>query len=148
MVVPFVREEINGKLFGHKGQEHMSAYYSWWALDACGDLLLESERPSIRNLINEILDSLKTLMMKNKDGTFGYPLTLVGISDLGATAQIGEIMLRFRPADKDNKMDKLSAFILKMISEENIRNYNHYESLCAVPYFIERLQSINEQKIE
>jgi hypothetical protein len=89
-----------------------------------------------------------TLMMENPDGTFGYPLTLFGTSDLGATAQIGEIMLRFRPADKDNKTDMLLAYVLKMISEENLRNYNHHESLCAVPYFIERLQSINEQKIE
>jgi hypothetical protein len=142
------REGRKGKLFGHKGQEHMSAYYSWWVLDACGELLLESDCYDVRNLVGEILDNLGMLIMENSDSTFGYPLTLHGIPDAGATAQIGEIMLRFRSIKKDNKNDLILEFVLKMISERNLNIYKHHEFLWAVPCFLERFQSIYEQRTE
>jgi len=129
------------RLLGHPGQWHMSPYYSWWVLDACGELLLQSDNARVSELTSEILRGLEKLRIINRDGSIAYPLSLGGASDLGASAQIAEVLLRLSPRSYAETAAKVAEFISKRITREYLAKYVHHELLWAVPHFWERYSS-------
>jgi TIR domain len=130
------------RLLGHQSQWHMSPYYSWWVLDASGDLLLQSDNLKTKRVVAEVLKGLEKLRVVNKDDSIGFPLSLEGSPDLGATAQIAEVLLRLSPKEYFEIADKVVDFITHRISREFLDRYSHHELLWAVPYFWERYSNI------
>jgi len=133
---------VSGRLVGHSNQWHMAPYYSWWLLDACGELMVESDDEEIQKLTHQILKGLNSLEISNNDGSAGYPLSLEGSPDLGASAQIGELLLRFSPHEYTESINLIANFLCKRITLEYLKEYIHHEFLWAIPHFFERYLNI------
>lgn len=132
----------NAMLFGHQEQWHMSGYYTWWVLDACGDILLESSNTRTQTILSKILVGLNGLKYDINTSTCSFPLTLHGSPDLGATAHIGEILLRLWPISHMDLVDRLMSYIVEKTWSKDFLNYNHTELIWAIPQFIERVETI------
>jgi hypothetical protein len=129
------------KLVGESRQWHMSPYYSWWVLDAAGGALLKSDNKKIAKLTFEILKGLDSLKIKNPDDTIGLPISLEGSPDIGASAQIGEVLLRFSPKKYSQTINSIAKFLQSRITSQYLNQYVHHEFLWAIPHFFERYKN-------
>lgn len=124
-------------LLGHSKQLHMLPHYSWWVLDACGAQMAKSDDPRIRTLLTEVLLGLDELRIVNGDGSIGYPLSLDGPCDIGTSAQIGELLIRFLPEEYFERADSVAAYLRSSLSANSLSEYVHHDLLWAVPNFFE-----------
>lgn len=129
------------KLIGESRQWHMSPYYSWWLLDAAGEFLIKSDNKKISRLTFDILKGLNSLVIKNPDDTIGLPVSLEGSPDIGASAQIGEILLRFSPQKYSHTINSIAEFLQNRMTAEYLNQYKHNEFLWAIPHFFERYKN-------
>lgn len=124
-------------LFNESRQPHMALYYSWWVLDACGDLLLQFGDSRTRSMIKRILAGLPSLGQGTEDG-IGFPLVLGGGSDIGMSAQIGDILLRLAPVECADSIDLVFKFVTARMNADSTDAYPFKFLLWAVPVFLER----------
>lgn len=139
--------EVKGaraKLFGEEDRWWMAGYYTWWVLDACGEMLLTSSRRVCQDTIPDILKGLHGLAFTSGEQV-SFPLTIDGTPDLGTTAHIGEILLRLWPAEHMQWLSGLEKYLTESISSNGLDSYTHTEFLWAIPHFYERLGALKEE---
>ena len=124
-------------LLGHSKQLHMLPHYSWWILDACGTQMAKSDDARIRRLLTEVLLGLDQLRIVNDDGSVAYPLSLDGPCDIGTSAQIGELLIRFRREEYLERADSVAAYLRRSLAPNSLSEYVHHDLLWAVPSFFE-----------
>lgn len=145
MALPCESEGGDARLFGRDEQWHMSGYYSWWVLDACGDILIGSSSATTQKTLSSVLTGLDGLYVDLESGTSGYPLTIHGSPDVGASAQIGEVLLRLWPAAHMRTIHRLSSYIAGEVFGKKLSDYKHAELLWAIPQFFERVESLRDE---
>jgi hypothetical protein len=110
--------------------------------------MLESSDHRVRELVRDVLKGLDSLRIINSDGSAGYPITLGGYCDIGASALIGELLLRLSPKDHGESARLVASFLLTRISDVSLSKYAHQELLWAVPQFFERYVSLDEGQMK
>ena len=124
-------------LLGHSSQIHMSAFYTWWVLDAAGTVLATSDLAQSRQLHTILLDGLSSLAIDLDEERTAFPLLVGGSPDIGATSQIAESLLRFN--DDCVFADSCWSFVESQLSPEWLREYPHPFMLWSIPSLFERI---------
>lgn len=132
-------------LFSESSQPHMALYYTWWVLDACGELLVQFGNAATREVINRILTTLPSLGEITQNG-LGFPLTLGGSADVGMSAQIGDILLRLAPVQHAASADLIFKFVTARLNAVSLEAYPVKFLLWAVPVFFERHKTTKRLK--
>jgi hypothetical protein len=127
------------QLLHEPSQPHMSAYYTWWVLDACGEMLFSSGDDQLRALAKRLVVGLRSLAQESSGGGEGFPFTMGGLPDLGATAQIADVLLRLGEHHMAEDFKKIREFVFAQLGSPSISEYPHRYFLWAVPVFAERL---------
>jgi hypothetical protein len=126
------------RLLHEGGQPHMSLYYSWWVLDACGEQLSHSADGRVRTLVGELVSGLRQFGIKKANTGLGFPLALGGGADPGMTAQIGDVLLRLAPVESADHTARIAAFLKDSLPDAADGAYPYKFLLWAVPVFWER----------
>lgn len=138
-------EQTSLELFGHEEQWHVAGYYSWWVLDACGDILRRSTNQRTLDTLSRVHSGLASLRLDLNGESSAFPLSLHGGPDLGASAHIGEVLLRLWPAAHIEDIDRLASYVTSQASPESLKHYRHIELLWAIPHFLERLECVRQE---
>ncbi len=145
MALAYESERGEARLFGHEKQWHMSGYYSWWVLDACGDMLIASSSDQTQKTLSSVHTGLRGLHVDLESHISGYPLTIHGSPDLGASAHIGEVLLRLWPADHRDTVERLSSYVAEQAFGKMVSDYKHAELLWSIPHFFERVETLRDE---
>jgi hypothetical protein len=78
------------------------------------------------------------------DGSVGYPLSLNGPCDIGTSAQIGELLIRFQAEEHLERVQAVARYLHENISVDALSEYVHDDFLWAVPYFFESYIGLKE----
>ena len=97
--------------------DHMAPFYTWWALDAYGIALLSSKHPKARRAARAAIEGLLSFEQRLDDSSSGFPLTSGGPCDVGATAQIAEVLYRLDPKRHADLAQRSLRYIVRALVE-------------------------------
>ncbi|MCP4580824.1 MAG: toll/interleukin-1 receptor domain-containing protein [candidate division Zixibacteria bacterium] len=120
---PASESEINhaGFFFDPVAGSHMAPYYTWWALDCYGLCLQTSKRNLLNSTYKSSLAGLLSLEIPIASNESGFPLFTNGLPDIGATAQIIDILSRQSFHNHQDLIKRGIRYITRVLCSDEVK---------------------------
>lgn len=113
---PNADDAPGGLFFDSVAGEHMAPFYTWWALDCYGLSMSASKDDRFRLVFESSVVGL--LQLEQRFGQeSGFPLTLDGLPDAGATAQIADLLARLDWQRHSDTIERCLRFVTKALND-------------------------------
>jgi hypothetical protein len=119
---PNADDPPRGLFFDSVAGEHMAPFYTWWALDCYGLSMSASKDDRFRSVCESSIVGL--LQLEQRFGQeSGFPLTLDGLPDAGATAQIADLLARLDWQRHSDTIKRCLRFVTNALTDGSDKLY-------------------------